>query len=336
MTGYTETIREYAADDRRIGLLDPADGTGEIGLNSGEIGQRLAVRFTLRHRAGLVDAVRFQVFGCGFTIAACAAAAELAEGHPLGAVASIRPEWVAAVLGGLPEDRYYCAELAVAALHAAVASARRGQIVQSSVGPADDDEHGARVTAADPLYRALIDSPGFSGIAGEDRHVFACLLAVAAQESGDVATALGLSNADLAAILARWFPAFDPAPVLGPTSVSESPPPPINEGLLHLLLSHVPTDHHGVALPASRWLARILAARAAHPGHLWRAMGLFARPELTAAIRRHLPSLAAANHQGMRWKRFLFKQLCELSGGSLCPSPDCGKCGDYPLCFGEE
>jgi nitrogen fixation protein NifQ len=62
-------------------------------------------------------------------------------------------------------------------------------------------------------------------------------------------------------------------------------------------------------------------------------MGLFSRPELSAAIRRHLPALAAANHKGMRWKRFLFRQLCEQTGGSLCKTPDCGRCSDYSLCF---
>jgi nitrogen fixation protein NifQ len=62
-------------------------------------------------------------------------------------------------------------------------------------------------------------------------------------------------------------------------------------------------------------------------------MGLFERPQLSAAIRRHLPALAEANHRNMRWKRFLFKQVCELNGGILCKSPNCGDCCDYALCF---
>jgi nitrogen fixation protein NifQ len=62
-------------------------------------------------------------------------------------------------------------------------------------------------------------------------------------------------------------------------------------------------------------------------------MGLFDRPELSRAIRRHLPSLAAANNQGMRWKRYLFKQVCDMGGGAVCKAPDCGVCSDYYLCF---
>jgi nitrogen fixation protein NifQ len=105
---------------------------------------------------------------------------------------------------------------------------------------------------------------------------------------------------------------------------------------LRLLFDYLPNDIDGWTPAPSTWLARILAARAARPGHLWAAMGLFARPELTAAIHRHLPALAAANGKGMRWKRFLFKQLCEQEGGLMCKAPDCGVCSDYSLCFGVE
>jgi nitrogen fixation protein NifQ len=43
--------------------------------------------------------------------------------------------------------------------------------------------------------------------------------------------------------------------------------------------------------------------------------------------------LAAANSQNMRWKRYLFKQVCELGGGMMCKSPNCGECSDYSICF---
>ena len=65
-------------------------------------------------------------------------------------------------------------------------------------------------------------------------------------------------------------------------------------------------------------------------------MGLFKRPQLSAAIRRHLPSVFAANNQNMRWKRFFFKQVCDLHGGTLCRTPNCGECSDYALCFAKD
>jgi len=105
---------------------------------------------------------------------------------------------------------------------------------------------------------------------------------------------------------------------------------------LSLLYSHVPAGLGFNALIVSCCLARILATRAAFPGHLWVAMGLTERSQLTAAIRRHLPSLAKANSQNMRWKRYLYKQVCDLNGGTMCKAPNCGVCSDYSLCFAAE
>jgi nitrogen fixation protein NifQ len=334
MTAYSDTIRHWAADTRRAGMLADADGIGEVGLGAGEAGRRLAVRFALRMRNDHVETVRFQVFGCGFTIAACAAAAELAEGQRLEAVAAITPAAVADALGGLPPERDYCATLAVAALQGAVKSVLGDQRPIQVGSQTARDDHTARVTAADPLYRLLVDSPAPPGAPAEDRHLFACLLAVAAAEPGDTATALGLSKDELADLLHLYFPAVAELGTLPQGSVPNSTPPPFNPDILNLLLGYLPLDADGWTPAPSLWLARIIATRAAQPGHLWIAMGLFARPELSAAIRRHLPALAAANDKGMRWKRFLFKQLCEQEGGSMCKTPDCGACSDYALCFG--
>lgn len=332
MSGYTETIRGWATDTRRAGLLPDADGTGEVGLDAQTPGARLAVRFTLKVEADRVSDIRYQVFGCGFSMAACAVAADQSVGKPLAAVAAIDAEKLAAVLVGLPAERSYCAELAVEGLQAAVRSARRDrQPVRASL-PREPD-HGARVTAADPVYAALLATLHPEQVSREDRHLFACLLAVAAREPYGTAAALGLDDDDLHTILDRYFP--DAEPALSGQSRGQAPPQP-SQAVLALLLTHLP-DKTGLRNHRdAMWLARILATRAAHPGHLWVAMGLFERAELSAAIRRHLPSLAAANHQNMRWKRYLYKQVCERNGGTLCKAPSCGACSDYALCFAED
>lgn len=332
MTTYTDTIRRWAADDRRTGVLTDADGIGEVGLGAGEAGTRLAVRFLLRVDAGRATAVRYQVFGCGFTIAACAAAAELAEGRTLVEIASISPAAIETALEGLPPERDYCATLAAEALQAAVKSAvtTRRPVAASIAADADCTP---RITAEHPLYRLLIDSPAPPGAPAEDRHLFACVLATAASESG-AGVGTGLDADELADLLQLYFPAVDrvaPRELFAERSAPDSQPE-----LLYLLLSYLPHDADGRAPLPSRWLARMLATRAARAGHLWQAMGLFARPELTAAIRRHFPALAAANGSGMRWKRFLYKRLCEMNGGTLCKTPDCGSCSDHAICFASE
>ncbi|NIQ97204.1 MAG: iron-sulfur cluster assembly scaffold protein, partial [Desulfuromonadales bacterium] len=123
MNGYSDTIRKWAADDSHTGILNNPDGTGEVGLEAGEAGRKLAVRFTLKRNGARINQVRYQVFGCGFTIAACAAAAELAEGASLEKARAIDARQIDAALEGLPAERDYCAGIAVKALQAAVKSA---------------------------------------------------------------------------------------------------------------------------------------------------------------------------------------------------------------------
>ncbi len=334
MTGYTETIRRWATDNRRVGLLSDADGIGEVGLEAGEAGRRLAVRFTLKVEQDRVSDIRYQVFGCGYSMAACAVAADLSAGAPLDSVRTIDTHRLEGVLEGLPDDRGYCAVLAVEALQAAVESTGTGRTVEAK-GP-DTSDHGPLVTAADPVYAALIDSPNPGGAADEDRHLFACLLAVAAREGSDTATALGLQPSDLDTLLDTFFPGLDRSRLDRSSHETATPMTQSNDDVLSLLLSHVPPDACSDDRRTAVWLAHILAARAARPGHLWVAMGLHERPQLTAAIRRHLPSLAAANHLNMRWKRYLYKQVCDMHGGTLCKAPNCGVCSDYALCFEEE
>jgi nitrogen fixation protein NifQ len=335
MNGYTDTIRKYAMDDRFTGDLPDADGTGEVGLGAGEAGKRLAVRFMLKLAAGQIAAIRFQVFGCGFTIAACAAAAELAEGHLLDEVRECSPAMIDQRLGGLPNERSYCAELASEALRAAAASAMSDQQpVQTSLTP--HDEHGPLLSRVDPVYRALVDSPTGFVVPPADRQLFAGLLALADREPVPLGAALNLSQPMLDTLLLTVFPQVTRSELFGDPQDKSARPPEINPDVEQLLSTFVPENTGCWERFCALVLARVIAARAAHPGHLWVAMGFFERPELSAAIRRHLPALAAANHQNMRWKRFLFKQVCVLNGGLMCKSPVCGDCSDYSICFAPE
>ncbi|MGE4544311.1 MAG: nitrogen fixation protein NifQ [Pedobacter sp.] len=335
MPVYSETIRRWATDTRRCrDLIDPA-GTGEVGMAHGEAGTRIAVRFTVQTKDHRITDVGYQVFGCGYSMAACAAAAELAFDHSLAVAMTIGAADVDNLLGGLPSERSYCADLAVEALHAALVSATgNAQTVQAAYRP-HDEEHGPLVAADNPLYRVLMDSTAPAGASEEDRHLFACLLTVAADEPYDTAAALGLEADELLDVLGNWFPGCSPDLLQRFGSPAQVPPPEYNEEVLQILLAHVPKNDDGTPRASSLHLARMIAARTARPGHLWVAMGLFERPQLSASIRRLLPSLAAANSQNMRWKRYLFKQVCDLNGGTMCKSPNCGECSDYAICFPE-
>ncbi len=86
----------------------------------------------------------------------------------------------------------------------------------------------------------------------------------------------------------------------------------------------------------SEWLAFIIARRGMEPNHLWEDMGLAERSDLTKLLLRHFAPLASKNTRNMRWKRFLYRSLCEAEGFTMCPSPTCDSCGEFNICYGDE
>ncbi|NIY90678.1 nitrogen fixation protein NifQ [Vibrio diazotrophicus] len=80
-------------------------------------------------------------------------------------------------------------------------------------------------------------------------------------------------------------------------------------------------------------MVTVLASACLGSQHLWRDLGMPERPRLTALFRDYFPSLHAKNVNNMRWKRFLYRQLCENGGDYVCRSPSCEECVSYSECF---
>ena len=84
------------------------------------------------------------------------------------------------------------------------------------------------------------------------------------------------------------------------------------------------------------WMIAIIVAGCLGSDHLWQDLGLWSRSQLSAMLQYNFPELAAKNNQDMKWKKFLYKQLCEAEGLYLCRAPSCNVCIDYPKCYGSE
>ena len=84
------------------------------------------------------------------------------------------------------------------------------------------------------------------------------------------------------------------------------------------------------------WIIGIIVAGCLGNDHLWQDLGLWSRPQLTALLRYNFPQLAAKNTKDMKWKKFLYKQLCEEEGLYICRAPSCNVCIDYQKCYGPE
>ncbi|WP_439396900.1 nitrogen fixation protein NifQ [Bradyrhizobium sp. PMVTL-01] len=163
-----------------------------------------------------------------------------------------------------------------------------------------------------------------------DRHVLASILAAATMDGGSFLEKVGLSGVELAALLERYFPSTE-------IKAAEQALPFRWEDdeeiamVRDLLLKQRSTEGD-----IGRWLAAMIARRAIEPDHLWEALGLRNRGELSLLLSRHFAPLAARNVNNMRWKRFLYRMLCENEGLGMCTTPVCTQCDDFNICFGEE
>ncbi|KRP93795.1 molybdenum processing protein [Bradyrhizobium yuanmingense] len=168
-----------------------------------------------------------------------------------------------------------------------------------------------------------------------DRHVLASVLAAATMDGGSLSEKVGLSGLELAALLEQYFPStgIKPAEQLSPLQVSPFKWEEHEEiaMLRDLLLKQRSTEGD-----VGRWLAAMIARRAIEPDHLWEALGLRNRAELSLLLSRHFAPLAARNVDNMRWKRFFYRMLCENEGLVMCTTPVCNQCNEFDICFGEE
>jgi len=94
-------------------------------------------------------------------------------------------------------------------------------------------------------------------------------------------------------------------------------------------------DHRQHRSPSEYWIATIIATGCMAPDHLWSDLGLFSRQFLTQMMELNFPTLAARNDKNMKWKKFLYKQLCAQEGIYICRAPSCEECADYAVCFAE-
>ena len=103
------------------------------------------------------------------------------------------------------------------------------------------------------------------------------------------------------------------------------------EEIVELLLAHRASPSE-----QNRWLAYAIASAAMGENHLWQDLGLPSRQVLSQLMQTYFPTLAARNSGDMKWKKFLYRQLCECAGIPICKSPHCADCCDYAACFGPE
>ena len=116
MALYSEKVMDHFTHPRNVGVIENADGVGEVGnAKCGDI-----MRIYLKIQDGIVEDVKFETFGCGSAIASSSMATEMIEGKPLSEALLLTNKAVAEALDGLPAHKMHCSVLAEEAIKAAV------------------------------------------------------------------------------------------------------------------------------------------------------------------------------------------------------------------------
>lgn len=167
---------------------------------------------------------------------------------------------------------------------------------------------------------------------GQDNdYVLACIIASWQGGIGVLPDWLGLREEDFAALLSAHFPGFPVDSLVNPGRAMPGERFDEREEVCRLMLSE-----RAKQTDSECWLAEIVAVACQGQDHLWQDLGLWSRSDLSDLLQRNFPALAARNVKDMKWKKFLYKQLCLAEGIYVCRAPSCEVCAEYAVCFGPE
>ncbi|MGA1871555.1 MAG: Fe-S cluster assembly scaffold protein NifU [bacterium] len=113
---YNEKVMEHFRHPRNVGVIEDADGIGEVG--NPVCGDMMT--FYVKVKDNRLEDVKFQTFGCGSAIAVSSMISEMAKGKSIEEAMKITNKDVADELGGLPKHKLHCSNLGADALHKAI------------------------------------------------------------------------------------------------------------------------------------------------------------------------------------------------------------------------
>ena len=115
---YSEKVMEHFAHPHNVGVLDDANGVGEVG--NAKCGDIMRIYLDIDEDTKVIKECKFKTFGCGAAVATSSMATELVKGKTIYEALKVTNKAVMEALDGLPPVKVHCSLLAEEAIHAAL------------------------------------------------------------------------------------------------------------------------------------------------------------------------------------------------------------------------
>lgn len=113
---YNDIVLDHLSDPRNVGEITDADGIGQYG--NPVDGDKVTIYIKIFENK--ISEAKFKTFGCGAAIAASSMVTVMAKDKTIEEALRITNDDVARELGGLPEQKLLCSNIAADALHNAI------------------------------------------------------------------------------------------------------------------------------------------------------------------------------------------------------------------------
>ncbi len=122
--GYSDKAIELYQNDVNFGVMDNPDANAVFLGTSGDL-----IRLYLKLNGQTITDAKFLCYGCPGSLAAMSALTLILKGQSLSLAKKLTEDDVLKVLGGLPETKQECAQIAVKTLKKAIANYEKNQII---------------------------------------------------------------------------------------------------------------------------------------------------------------------------------------------------------------
>lgn len=113
---YNDKVIDHFTNPRNVGEIPDADGIGDVG--NAVCGD--TTKITIKVEDNRIKDIKFKTFGCGAAIATSSMLTEMVKGMTLEEAAKITDVDIANELGGIPEHKMHCSNMAADALRTAI------------------------------------------------------------------------------------------------------------------------------------------------------------------------------------------------------------------------